>query len=154
MKLLTFATTGYEALSFVNRYSGDNQIKLHPGDAEMTAFWSPKVVFWYQVMPLGIKNAGARYQRSTIVIFKEMLGDTIKCYTNDKVVKPMIDHLEHLRRQTPLASIKDESGKMRAQITLGKFIGFVVLCRGVEIRKDKGDHRASTFENKRELRVF
>lgn len=77
MEFLIDVTTGYETLSFMDEYSGYNQIKMHPDDAEITAFRSPKRVFYYQVMPFVLKNAGATYQRAMTVIFKKMLGDML-----------------------------------------------------------------------------
>lgn len=45
------ATTGYEALSFMDGYMGYNQISMAPEDEELTAFRTPKVVYCYKVMP-------------------------------------------------------------------------------------------------------
>jgi hypothetical protein len=36
---------------------------LKKEDEEKTAFITPYGVFYYQVMPFGLKNAGATYQR-------------------------------------------------------------------------------------------
>lgn len=45
MELLIDAIIGYEALSFMGWYSGYNQIRMHPDNAEVTAFLSPKGYF-------------------------------------------------------------------------------------------------------------
>jgi hypothetical protein len=47
----------------LDAYSGYNQIKLKKEDKEKTAFITLYGVFCYQVMPFGLKNAGATYQR-------------------------------------------------------------------------------------------
>jgi hypothetical protein len=57
------STTGCARLSFLDAYSGYNQIKLNVEDKEKTTFITPYNVFFYQVMPFGLKNAGATYQR-------------------------------------------------------------------------------------------
>jgi hypothetical protein len=54
---------GCARLSFLDAYSGYNQIKLKEEDEEKTAFITPYSVFCYQVMPFSLKNAGATYQR-------------------------------------------------------------------------------------------
>jgi hypothetical protein len=54
---------GYTKLSFLDAYSSYNQIKLKVDDVEKTTFITPYGVFCYQVMPFGLKNAGATYQR-------------------------------------------------------------------------------------------
>jgi hypothetical protein len=56
------STAGCVRLSFLDAYSGYNQIKLKKEDEEKIAFITPYGVFCYQVMPFGLKNAGATYQ--------------------------------------------------------------------------------------------
>ena len=63
-ELLVDATIGYEALSFMDGYSGFNHIRIAPKDEELTNFRTPKGIFCYKVMPFGLKNAGATYQRA------------------------------------------------------------------------------------------
>jgi hypothetical protein len=50
---------GHEALSFMDGFSGYNQIQIHPADQYKTAFITPWGTFAYRVMPFGLKNAGA-----------------------------------------------------------------------------------------------
>jgi hypothetical protein len=57
------STAGCERFYFLDAYLGYNQIKLKEEDEERTAFITPYGVFYYQVMPFGLKNAGATYQR-------------------------------------------------------------------------------------------
>jgi hypothetical protein len=54
---------GCARLFFLDAYSGYNQIKLKKEDEEKIAFITPYDVFCYQVMPFGLKNVGATYQR-------------------------------------------------------------------------------------------
>jgi hypothetical protein len=56
------STVGCARLSFLDAYSGYNQIKLKKEDEEKTAFITSYGVFCYQVMPFDLKNAGATYQ--------------------------------------------------------------------------------------------
>ena len=55
------ATSGCDRLSFLDAYSGYNQIRLREEDEEKTAFITPYGVFCYKVMSFGLKNAGATY---------------------------------------------------------------------------------------------
>ena len=53
---------GSAMFSFMDGYSGYNQIRMAAKDAEKTTFRTPIGNFYYTVMPFGLKNAGATYQ--------------------------------------------------------------------------------------------
>ena len=99
-ELMIDYTTRHEALSFMDCTIGYNQIQMVPEDQEATAFRTPKGIFCYKVMPFGLKNVGARYQRAMQTIFEDMLHKTVECYVDDLVVKSKkrIDHLHNLRQ--------------------------------------------------------
>ena len=46
----------------MDAYSGYNQIVMHPDDQDKIAFMADKANYCYNVMPFGLKNAGATYQ--------------------------------------------------------------------------------------------
>ena len=97
-EILIDATMGYEIFSFMDGFSGYNQIKMAPEDQELTAFRTPKGIYCYKVMPFGLKNAGATYQRAITVVLDGLLYEIVECYTDDIVVKSKCekDHLKHL----------------------------------------------------------
>jgi len=53
----------HKVLSFLDAYSGYNQIRMNPADREKTTFITDRANFCYEVMPFGLKNARATYQR-------------------------------------------------------------------------------------------
>ena len=55
------ATAGHELLSFMDAFSGYNQISMDPDDQEKTSFVTAQGTYCYRVMPFGLKNAGATY---------------------------------------------------------------------------------------------
>jgi len=55
--------SGYDLLSFMDAYSGYNQIRMHPEDEEKTSFMTDKANYCYRVMAFGLRNAGATFQR-------------------------------------------------------------------------------------------
>ncbi|KAK1666721.1 hypothetical protein QYE76_054880 [Lolium multiflorum] len=81
------STAGCDRLSFLDAYSGYNQIKLKKEDQELTAFITPHGVFCYNVMTFGLKNAGATYQRCMQACLGEQIGRNIEVYIDDIVVK-------------------------------------------------------------------
>ena len=79
------ATSGHQYFSFMDGFNRYNQIKMDPKDAEKTAFRTPFGNFYYTVMPFGLKNARATYQRVMTTIFHDMLN--LEDYVDDVVVK-------------------------------------------------------------------
>ena len=70
-------------LSFMDAFSGYHQIQLHLEDQEKTSFVTSQGTYCYNVMPFGLKNAGATYQRLVNKMFKEQIGDTMEVYIDD-----------------------------------------------------------------------
>ena len=66
-------TCGFERMSFMDGFSGYNQIKMYPDDERHTSFRTPLGVYCYTVIPFGLKNAGATYQRAMSTIFHDHL---------------------------------------------------------------------------------
>ncbi|XP_013617594.1 PREDICTED: RNA-directed DNA polymerase homolog [Brassica oleracea var. oleracea] len=95
---LVEATVGNELLSFMDAFSGYNQIMMNPDDHEKTTFITDRGTYCYKVMPFGLRNAGATYQRLVNQMFSEQLGKTIEVYIDDMLVKSLHaeDHVSHL----------------------------------------------------------
>ena len=53
--------SGFQVLSFLDAYSGYNQIRMHPLDEEKMTFITEDVDFCYRVMPFNLKNVGTTY---------------------------------------------------------------------------------------------
>jgi hypothetical protein len=89
---------GHEALSFMDGFSGYNQIQIHPADQYKTAFITPWGTFAYRVMPFGLNNAGATFQRAMTYIFHD-LAEIILAYLGDLTArsKKHTQHLDDLR---------------------------------------------------------
>ncbi|KAG9453545.1 hypothetical protein H6P81_006449 [Aristolochia fimbriata] len=143
-ELMVDATTGHEALSFMDGSSGYNQIRMDPRDEEKTALRTPKGIFCYKVMPFGLKNAGATYQRAMQTIFDDFLHKFVECYVDDVVVKTKSrgDHLRDLRaifERLRRHQLKMNPLKCAFGVSSGKFLEFVVRHRGIEIDQTKID---------------
>ena len=89
-------TTGYNRMSFLDAYSCYNQIPMNLEDRIHTAFVTQKGMFCYRVMPFGLKNAGATYQRLMNKMFAKQLGRIIEVYIDDMVIKSK-EADQHLR---------------------------------------------------------
>ena len=71
---LVDATAGHPLTSFMDMFSGYNQILIHPEDQEKTSFMTSRGIYCYKVMPFGLKNAGSTYQRLVNMMFADQIG--------------------------------------------------------------------------------
>ena len=63
------ASTGQGMLSFLDAFLEYHHIPMHPPDGEKTYFITPHGFYCYNVMPFGLKNARATYQRLVTKMF-------------------------------------------------------------------------------------
>jgi hypothetical protein len=129
-EMMVDTITEYKVLSFMDGSSGYNQIKMAPEDAIHTAFRTPKGIYCYKVMPFGLKNAGATYQRAMTIIFDDLLHEIVECYVDDLVVKAKnkVEHLDHLQivfDRLRKHNLKMNPLKCAFGVSSGKFLGFV-----------------------------
>ena len=91
-------TTRHKLLSFMDAFSGYNQIKMSEDNQERTSFVTSQGLFCYKVMPFRLKNAGATYQRLMNKMFKHQIMRNVQVYVDDMLVKSLRenDHLDDL----------------------------------------------------------
>jgi len=127
--------SGCALLSFLDAYSGYNQIKMHSLDEDKIAFMGEMANYCYRVMPFGLKNAGATYQRLMDRILVSMLGRNVHAYVDDIVVTSV----EEKRHQGDLEELFVTINKYRLKLNpekcvfgvkAGKFLGFLLTERG------------------------
>ncbi|KAM2288393.1 hypothetical protein ACFXTI_029274 [Malus domestica] len=138
------AVAKHKVLSFMDGNAGYNQIKMAPEDIHKTAFRCPGHMgaYEYLVMPLGLKNAGATYQRAMNTIFHNLIGHNMEVYIDDIVVKSKTEeqHLIDLRQaltRMRVHKLKMNPKKCAFGVRVGNFLGFPVHQRGVEVDKNK-----------------
>ena len=74
---------GKKFFSFLDGFSGYNQIEICPEDQDKTTFTCSWGTFSYRVLPFGLCNAPATFQRAILSIFAELVHDTIEIYMDD-----------------------------------------------------------------------
>ena len=80
-------TTSNLFFSFMDGFSGYNQIKMAKKDKAKTVFTTHWGTYAYDVMSFDLKNAGATYQRVMVTLFHNMMHKEIKVYMDDMIVK-------------------------------------------------------------------
>ncbi|KAL5563381.1 hypothetical protein UlMin_033128 [Ulmus minor] len=115
---------------------------MHQPDQEHTAFLTDQGLYCYKVMPFGLKNAGATYQRLVNKMFKQQIGKTMEVYVDDMLVKSLKvdEHIDNLRESFEVLreyKMKLNPAKCAFGVTSGKFLGFMVNHRGIEANPAK-----------------
>ncbi|PKU60958.1 putative mitochondrial protein [Dendrobium catenatum] len=93
-------------------------------------------------MPFGLKNVGATYQRAMTRIFDDLIHKHVECYVDDLVVKSKDQHghvndLKIVFERIRKFNLKMNPLKCAFGVSSGKFLGFIVRHRGIEIDPDK-----------------
>ena len=126
----------------MDAFSSYNQIKMEEADQEKTSFMTSQGLFCYKVMPFKLKNAGATYQRLMNKMFAHQIGRNVQVYVDDMLVKSLHeeDHLDNLRETFDTLwsyNMKLNPNKCAFGVTVGKFLGFMVSQRGIEVNLEK-----------------
>ena len=100
INILVDSTVEHEKLSFMDGFSGYNQIMMAPEDREKTSSITEWGTYCYRVMLFGLKNAGATYQIAAITLFHDMMHRDVEVYVDDMIVKShdRADHWAALER--------------------------------------------------------
>ena len=80
-------TAKHFLFSFMDGFSSYNQIRMAPENMEKTIFLTMWGTFCYKVIPFGLKNVGATYQRAMVMLFHDMMHKEIEVYVDDMIVK-------------------------------------------------------------------
>ncbi|KAL2241009.1 UNVERIFIED_CONTAM: Retrovirus-related Pol polyprotein from transposon [Sesamum indicum] len=96
--LMVDSTAGFEMFSMMDAYQGYHQIHMAKEDRDKSSFVTEKGIYCYNMIPFGLKNAGATYQLLVNQMFGNLLGKTMEVYVDDMLVKSRRsqDHLEDL----------------------------------------------------------
>jgi len=97
--------SGCQLLSFLDTFSGYNQIQMHPNDERKTALMAEFASYYYKFMPFGIKNIGATYQRLMYKILAPLLGQNVQVYVDDMVLTSKKKEQHVIDLEEPFATI-------------------------------------------------
>ena len=139
---LVDATVGHPRMSFLDAFQRYHQIPLALDDQEMTTFVTPIGNYHYKVMPIGLKNAGATYQRMMIRMFEPQLGKNIEIYIDDIVVKSKaeskhVNDLENIFAILMKHKLQLNASKCSFDVGSGKFLGYMVIHRRIEVNPNQ-----------------
>ncbi|RDX78067.1 Retrovirus-related Pol polyprotein, partial [Mucuna pruriens] len=140
--LLVDNTAQHSCYSFMDGFSEYNQIQMAQEDKEKTTFITTWGTFYYKVMPVGLKNTGATYQRAMVTLFHNMIHKEVEVYMDDMIAKSKTpkQHINDLRKlfeRLREYQLKLNPAKCTFGVKTGKLLGFIVNERGIELDPNK-----------------
>ena len=139
---LVDTTNGHPRMSFLDAFQGYHQITLAAKDQEKIVFILPDANYHYTVMPFGLKNAGATYQRMMTRMFRDKIGRTVEVYIDDIVVKCKweIQHIDDLKEEFEVLQwhrLRLNADKYAFKMGAGKFLRYLITNQGIEVNPDQ-----------------
>ena len=130
-------------------------------DEEKTTFITPHGLYCYKVMSFRLKNVETTYKKLMTKIFKPLIGQTVEVYIDNIVVKSEtraenVQYLEETFRLMRAYNMKHNPAKCAFGVSAGKFLGFMVTQRGIEVNLDQIKVVLETPgpSSKKELQLF
>eukprot|EP00253_Pinus_taeda_P023260 PITA_23260 len=124
--------------SFLDGFSGYNQIKIAPQDQDKTTFTSPWGTFAYRVLPFGLCNAPATFQRAVIGIFSDMLNDSLEIFMDDftpygTTFEYALQNLEKVLKRCIEAHLALSTENCHMMMNKGIVLGHFVSFLGIQV---------------------
>ena len=142
MEQILQSVAGSELMSFLDGFSGYNQVLVHPDDQLKTTFRTKWGTYAYQKMPFGLINAGATFERAMDTTFRGLINRTVIVYLDDITVfsKERSNHLHDLNQifqRCKRYGISLNPKKSFFALDQGKLLGFIVSRDGIYIDPDR-----------------
>ena len=134
--------SGKQYFSFLDGYSGYNQIQIALEDQDKTNFTCPRGTFAYRVLPFDLCNALATFQRAILGFFLDLTHDCVEIYMDDFTVygNTFEEALENLGKvlircqEANLALIHE---KCKMMMTEGIVLGHHISSTGIKVDPTK-----------------
>ena len=128
---------GSEVFSFMDGFSGYNQIQIKPEDQHNTACICPWGTFAYRKMPFGLKNSRATFQWAMTLIFHD-LKSIIEVFLDDLTThsRMRMRHSYHLRlvfERCRHYSVQLNPHKCIFCVKSGRLLGFIISKEGIRV---------------------
>ena len=128
--------------SFLDGFSGYNQIKIAPQDQDKTTFTSPWGTFSYRVLPFGLCNAPTTFQRVVIGIFSDMLNDSLEIFMDDftpygVTFEDSLQNLEKVLKRCIQAHLSLSTEKCHMMMSEGVVLGHFISSQGIQVDPSK-----------------
>ena len=128
--------SGSNWFSTIDLKSGYWQVEMAPEDREKTAFCTREGLFEFNVMPFGLCNAPATFQRLMDCVLAGLQWSSCLVYIDDVIIigRSFDEHLHHLHQvfdRLKSAGLKIQPSKCHFLQREVNFLGHIVSSTGV-----------------------
>ena len=139
--ILTFIGSNAKFLSTIDLFSGYHQVPMHPDDTDKTTFTTMFGNYKFCVMPFGLCNAPATFQREMNRIFFDLIGECLFVYIDDLIIFQLFrEHILHLNKAFQILQnngLKINIEKCEFFKEEVKLLGHILSTRGISPIPDK-----------------
>ncbi|GFW60701.1 retrovirus-related Pol polyprotein from transposon 412 [Trichonephila clavipes] len=153
--------SGHKWFSTLDLKSGYWQVEIHPEDREKTAFTSGQGLWQFKVMPFGLCNAPATFERLMETVLKGLTFEACLIYLDDVIIGGCTfeEHLQNIRKMLSKlsdANLKLNPSKCKFFQKEVNYLGHIISAEGVRTDPEKVSavKNWKHTENLRELRSF
>ncbi|CAK1599862.1 unnamed protein product [Parnassius mnemosyne] len=133
--------TGVKRFSTLDLKSGYWQVEIDPKDKEKTAFSTGKGLWQFKVMPFGLCNAPATFERLMELVLTGLIGDACLVYLDDIIIvgRTFEEHLQNLERVLPKIQSANKLSPKKCSLFKQQvsFLGYVVSEEGIRTDPEK-----------------
>ena len=137
------------------------QVEMEPSDKPKTAFTTRKGLYQFKVMPFGLCNAGATFERLMETVLSGLNWEICLIYLDDIIVisktfEGMMDNLSQVFERLQSAGLKLKAKKCSLFCRSVEYLGHIISAEGVATDKRKTEvvSELSAPANVSELRSF
>jgi hypothetical protein len=133
---------GKKFFSFLDDFSVYNQIQITPKDQAKTTFTCPWGTFAYRVLPFGLCNALATFQRAILGIFIDLINEGIEVYMDDFTpygddFDQALNNLEKVLERCIATRLCLSHEKFHMMMTEGVVLGNYIFTYGIRVDPEK-----------------
>ena len=134
--------SGKQYFSFLDGFSGYNQIWIAPEYQENNTFTFPWGTYAYRVLPFGLCNSLATFQRVVLGIFSNLIHDCVEVYMDEFIVygnnfEEALQNLEKKLKRYQEYSLTLSHEKCKMLLTEGIFLGHHIYATWIRVDSSK-----------------
>jgi predicted aspartyl protease/transposase InsO family protein len=133
---------GSKIFTKIDIRQGFHRIRIAEGHEDLTTFRTRYGTFKYHVVPFGLTNGPATFQRYVNDKFLDCLDKFLTIYVDDLLIysKNEKEHREHVKlvlQRLREAGLQASISKCEFHVTRTKYLGFIITTEGIEVDPDK-----------------